>query len=515
MRKQKSNVALIVLSILGAIGALFISIALFIWIIYQHPSVLQSTYTIELGEELDDNPSLYWKSKYLDGARLNTSGVDYSKTGTYSFSGTLRKTSANFTVNIIDTTAPTIKLFSDKRYYKQGEAYALSEFYDSITDLAPFEVVISYNNQELRESLSEGVLGEHEAEIIATDESGNVARQKIVFGIDESPRLIGLVDAVVRRGEKFDALQGIMAVDTVDGNRTHDIIVDAGSLDTSKAGTYTITYRVKDEYGLETFAERNVIVTTKSMKPETPSVSSEDMKLLCTYECFDYEPFSTKKSQKVVETLVEPCLVSIYQETSTTRAYASGFIYDITPEYTYILSVHHVTRALDDCEFKIMWFDKTITKVKPVKYISAKDNELSMFRVPTKDIPVATLLKLKEAYIDERIYDELKPNDNVLSIAKNFRFGGEDKINYTYITNVYECGAYNKKHPNEEVCYGLDYYQYRNTPVQGMSGTATFDMRGRLTGVVSFGLDSENGIYGYDARIDTIPALDKRRSELN
>ena len=60
--------------------------------------------------------------------------------------------------------------------------------------------------------------------------------------------------------------QGAKAVDNIDGDITEKIET-TGSVDTSKAGNYTITYTVKDKEGNVATKKREIIV---EKKPETP-----------------------------------------------------------------------------------------------------------------------------------------------------------------------------------------------------------------------------------------------------
>ena len=63
-------------------------------------------------------------------------------------------------------------------------------------------------------------------------------------------------------GERFDPLAGVTAQDAEDGEitLTEENIID-NDVDTSKAGTYHVTYRVTDQNGAST--EKTITVTIK------------------------------------------------------------------------------------------------------------------------------------------------------------------------------------------------------------------------------------------------------------
>lgn len=70
------------------------------------------------------------------------------------------------------------------------------------------------------------------------------------------------MDRTLEIGERFDPLAGVTAQDAEDGEitLTEENIID-NDVDTSKAGTYHVTYRVTDQNGAST--EKTITVTIK------------------------------------------------------------------------------------------------------------------------------------------------------------------------------------------------------------------------------------------------------------
>ncbi|MBC2116925.1 beta strand repeat-containing protein [Listeria booriae] len=95
----------------------------------------------------------------------------------------------------------------------------------------------------------------------------------------DSP-VIQASDKTLNIGETFSPLAGVTATDTEDGNITSSIKVTANDVDTSKAGTYHVTYSVTDA---------NLNVTTKTITvnvaipaPTVGKVTTQDQKVTVT-----------------------------------------------------------------------------------------------------------------------------------------------------------------------------------------------------------------------------------------
>ncbi|MGL5947502.1 MAG: immunoglobulin-like domain-containing protein [Aeromonas sp.] len=94
----------------------------------------------------------------------------------------------------------------------------------------------------------------------ATDRDGNTTEQvRSVEVYSMKPVFSGISDVSVLVGAAFDAMAGVKAHDEEDGDLTAQIKL-SGSVDTSKAGRYTLTYQVTDAAGQLVSAARNVTV---------------------------------------------------------------------------------------------------------------------------------------------------------------------------------------------------------------------------------------------------------------
>lgn len=86
-----------------------------------------------------------------------------------------------------------------------------------------------------------------------------VVNRKITVGSLE-PNLVGATDVTIAAGTSFDPLAGVTASDPFTGDLTSEIVV-TGSVDTSKAGRYTLTYVTDGGFGYTSINTRIVTVT--------------------------------------------------------------------------------------------------------------------------------------------------------------------------------------------------------------------------------------------------------------
>ena len=225
------------------------------------PSVI----TIEVGNTYTDQGAL--ASDDDDGSLGSTSdtpslisvnGVEDVNTGligTYYIQYSVTDSDGNTTivqrtVNVVDTTPPTITLgddsdieievFSDP--YVDNTIVTVSDNYDSATTLTPSDVVVTDN-------INENVVGTYTISFNLVDSSANAASTKIrtVRVVDTTaPELILIGDSTIfiSKGSVYTE-QGATATDNYDGVITGDVIT-SGNVNNNQIGTYTITYNVKD-----------------------------------------------------------------------------------------------------------------------------------------------------------------------------------------------------------------------------------------------------------------------------
>ena len=88
--------------------------------------------------------------------------------------------------------------------------------------------------------------------------------------LNEAP-VINAEDKTLTVGDKFDPMDGVTATDKEDGDLTDQIEIAKNTVDTSKAGLYSVTYEVTDKDGASVEKSINVVVKEKTAPPTTVS----------------------------------------------------------------------------------------------------------------------------------------------------------------------------------------------------------------------------------------------------
>lgn len=180
--------------------------------------------------------------------------VDVKKPGSYTVTYTARfawiRESRTRTVVVSDTHAPDISLNYIPDYYTlPGHTYREEGFSarDAVDGDVTAEVETSENN---------GIVT-----YTVTDRAGNTATvyRPIVYDDRTAPvlKLTGGKDAYIYVGDDWKTQ--VTANDNVDGDLTDKITADP-AIDTSKSGTYQVTYSVSDSYGNTAYATQTLTV---------------------------------------------------------------------------------------------------------------------------------------------------------------------------------------------------------------------------------------------------------------
>ena len=99
----------------------------------------------------------------------------------------------------------------------------------------------------------------------------------IVFNVKDTifPKITGVSNKTITVGDKIDLTSGVSASDEKEGEI--EVVVE-GSVDTSKAGTYTVKYNATDINGNKTTSEMKVTVKAKTTTTKKSSSSSSTKK---------------------------------------------------------------------------------------------------------------------------------------------------------------------------------------------------------------------------------------------
>lgn len=101
--------------------------------------------------------------------------------------------------------------------------------------------------------------GTYTITVTVSDEAGNEASKTLTITVVEKSKLV-IDSKEFNVGDKFDPLTGVKAYDVDGTDITDKLTVVSNDVDTSKAGTYQIVYKVIDTLGNEVEFTREVIV---------------------------------------------------------------------------------------------------------------------------------------------------------------------------------------------------------------------------------------------------------------
>jgi len=163
-------------------------------------------------------------------------------------------------VEVVDTQPPVITLTADpEKYTIPGQPYE-EEGYQA-TDNRDGDLTQLVN----REVSAEKVI------YTVTDFSGNTTsvEREIVYHDPEPPKIVlnGSKYITLLVGQPYEE-RGFVAADTLDGNLTGKVKI-SGTVNTEKAGVYTLKYSVADSYGNSTTVSRKITVITETSVPDT------------------------------------------------------------------------------------------------------------------------------------------------------------------------------------------------------------------------------------------------------
>lgn len=272
------------------------------WLIFKKPSVSLIGDKVEKvsykSEFIDSGITVKYHGKDITNTVVTTNNINTNELGEYKIEYKIPYMFGKYTyirkAIVVDDMAPEITLQGDEdckvsygTKFEEPGYKAVDNYDGDITD----KVEIS------KEEISEEELHIHYK---VTDSSGNT-QEKIrrVFFVDNVKPVIELNGSgtiVLNVGEEYKE-QGATAKDERDGDLTEKIEI-SGEVNTNQEGTYTITYKVKDNSDNEAIVTREILVGTigkSAMNVGAPGV---------VYLTFDDGP-STTSTPRILDILKE------------------------------------------------------------------------------------------------------------------------------------------------------------------------------------------------------------------
>ena len=262
---------------------------------------INQTLNLEVGQSSSIRmPKTLYHSKDVTNTVKADSNVDFNKVGKYEVKyevPTLIGTyTANQAVNIVDTTSPEIILNGEQTY---NQSYATEYVEPGYTVTDNYDKDLTEKVQVKKEEISEN---EYNLIYTVEDSSGNKAvKTRKVNIIDDIPPVMtlnGNASMQILLNSKYEE-KGAIAKDDKDGDLTSKIEI-AGNVDTSKVGTYTVTYKVADNSGNETTKTRKVTVYKKTVQAQNGTNGKKGV----IYLTFDDGP-TTSITPQILDILKE------------------------------------------------------------------------------------------------------------------------------------------------------------------------------------------------------------------
>ncbi|EUJ47035.1 immunoglobulin-like domain-containing protein [Listeria fleischmannii] len=163
-------------------------------------------------------------------------------------------------IDTSDTTKPIINA-SDKTL-TVGDSYnpltGVTASDDTDGDITS-KIKVTSNNVDTSKA------GTYQVSYSVTDAAGNVGTKTITVTVKAAPDttkpVINASDKTLTVGDSYNPLTGVTASDDTDGDITSKIKVTSNNVDTSKAGTYQVSYSVTDAAG--NVGTKTITVTVK------------------------------------------------------------------------------------------------------------------------------------------------------------------------------------------------------------------------------------------------------------
>ena len=230
-------------------------------------------------------------------------------------------------------------------------------------------------------------VGSYQVTYRVTDSQGASSTKTITVivnpkmeALNEVP-VINAVDKILTVGDTFDVKKDVTASDAEDGNLTDKIEVIRNEVDTGKAGTYEVTYKVTDSQGAS--STKTILVTVNPKMEslnEVPTIKAED-KTITVGDKFDVKKDVTAKDTEDGD-LTDKIEV-VKNDVDTTNPGTYEVVYKVTDskgaskKKTIKVTVNPKMEALNEVP-SISANDKTITvgdKFDVKKDVTAKDTE--------------------------------------------------------------------------------------------------------------------------------------------
>ncbi len=472
MRSQRKGHPIIWIGVLLAV--LGMGVFLFYRLIYRVEPAFGSA-VCELGDEISNDVQDYLVgTKWSVGlGELDISQVDTGNVGVYLAYVRHGRKEFQYKIIVKDTVSPDILLKDEQIYLEQGKEYRPQELIKGVEDEDLHVLLFFRESDEIRsDTVKYTSTGSYDCAVVAVDSSGNRSVAKISVTVDKAPEIEGVQNIYLALGSQVDYLDQVTAWDETDGDLTDRITADDGLVQLSKEGTYKLSYRVQDNYGLENISYADVVVATKEDLQEligTRQVNRFKDKIIGAINPYDAGASESNNIRDALDYML-PAVVQLYHQTETQYSAGSGYIMEITDDTIYICSDRHVVEQYN--KWDVFFYDGT--KVKGTTLGCSDTYDVGVVTVKRKDIPSDLLDQLMTIHIDKSYWNGLNDQRIKLGLERVDRQGGIMHTTTGYLVKIKQYFGWDDRMRHTEVTLKLEH---------GDSGSAVVDGHGNLVGM--------------------------------
>ncbi len=468
-RKRRLPITLagVFLAVLG------MGVFLFYQFIYRVEPAFDSI-VCELGDEISDDVQDYLLgTKWSVGrGELDISQVNTGNLGVYQAYVRHGRKEFQYEIIVQDTISPDIHLKDQQIYLEQGREYRPEELIEGVEDADRHVKLFFQESGSRQDTLKYTSTGSYDCTVAAEDLSGNRSVAEISVTVDKAPEIDGVQDIYLALGCQADYLDQVTAWDETDGDLTDRITVDDELVQLSREGTYKLSYRVKDNFGLENVSYADVVVAAQEDLQElvgTRQVDRHRDRIIGAINPYDAGASERDNIRDALDYML-PAVVQLYHETDTHYSAGSGYIMEITDDTVYICSDRHV--AEEYSRWDVYFFDGT--RVKGTTLGCSDTYDVGVVTVKRKDIPSDLLDQLMTIHIDRSYWNELDDQRIRVGLERVDRQGGIKHTTTGYLVKIKQYFSWDDQKEHTEVTLKLEH---------GDSGSAVVDGHGNLVGM--------------------------------
>lgn len=403
---------------------------------------------------------------------VDVSQVDAGHIGTYPLFVRHGREEFCFEIVIADTQPPEISSREGVIYLAEGRPYAPEDLIAGVRD-ADSRVMLSVRKDgEESAAVCYDCTGRYQCDVVARDFSGNQSVVSVPVVVDGAPVLEGVENIYIALGNEFDYLSQVTAWDETDGDLTDRIAVDDGGVLLSREGTYRLTYRVEDNFGIDCVSYADVTVVSEENLQEmigTRCISRESTKIIGAANPYDAGASEGDDIQEALE-YVRPALVQLYVGSESNYNAGSGYIMEITDSTVYICSNRHVVEKHDS--WNVYFYDGT--RAEGVSLGCSNSFDVGVVAVARDRLPEKLQKELMTVHIDQTYWSELNDQRIDVGLERVDRKGGILHVSTGTLIKVKQHFAWYDRKEHTEVTLKLDH---------GDSGSAVLDGHGNLIGM--------------------------------